>query len=477
MHKILSLFFIITLFPVPVQAQSNSPVEEQETFCAADLPQKIGTIINHPNFARSRWGIRIQTRDRETPLYSLDAAKYFTPASSTKVLTTAAALHRLGPDFRIETPLHLQGTSPTLDQLRIIGQGDPSLTTEDLNTVVQQLRDRNIEEINTLILEDSTPPYALRGETWEIYDVNFYYAMPVNRLILNENTFKITFYPRLPGETVHIKTEDEIALQQWEIINQGITAPSETPLTLEINGEVGKPTLYVIGEMSTTEIPYAWYMSILHPKEYFRDTFISLLKAEGITVNNSEITLESNPSLTPTDTLTLTSPPLSELIQETNQSSNNLYAESLVSHIGGISALEESLTELGVTPNSYHLEGGSGLSRHTLLSPLAVVETLNGIAKSPHFDVFLASLPIGGESGTLRGRFKDTPLEGQVQAKTGTLTGASSLSGYLDPPNYPPLTFSIMVNRSERPISEQRAAIDDILMELWYLKEEGCHKT
>ena len=184
------------------------------------------------------------------------------------------------------------------------------------------------------------------------------------------------------------------------------------------------------------------------------------------------------------------SPKLAELIKETNRESNNLYAEVLLRLLGkvtgnmpvlqtltgkmpvpqedtseiGLKELKTALTQLGVNPNSYKLADGSGLSRHNLISPEALVQTLRLMANSPTASVYRASLPVAGESGTLKNRLISTPNRVILQAKTGTLSGVSALSGYIEVPNYEPLVFSIIVNQSDQSAAKVRSATDEIVL-------------
>ena len=130
----------------------------------------------------------------------------------------------------------------------------------------------------------------------------------------------------------------------------------------------------------------------------------------------------------------------------------------------GLRAVKAALTELGVEPGGYVLADGSGLSRHNLVSPEAIAQTLRAMAQSPLASVYRSSLPVAGVSGTLRNRFRDSGAKGIVSAKTGTMSGVVALSGYLDAPNYKPLVFSIMVNQSDQPAATLRQAIDEIVL-------------
>ncbi|HAJ61204.1 MAG TPA: D-alanyl-D-alanine carboxypeptidase/D-alanyl-D-alanine-endopeptidase, partial [Cyanobacteria bacterium UBA8543] len=136
----------------------------------------------------------------------------------------------------------------------------------------------------------------------------------------------------------------------------------------------------------------------------------------------------------------------------------------------GLNKVESTLTDLGVDPKSYVLADGSGVSRHNLVSPEAIAQTLKLMAHTPQAAVYRASLPTAGVSGTLQRRFLNTAAQGYLQAKTGTMSGVSALSGYLDVPSYQPVVFSIMVNQSDQSVTNLRGAIDEIILLLTRLR-------
>jgi D-alanyl-D-alanine carboxypeptidase/D-alanyl-D-alanine-endopeptidase (penicillin-binding protein 4) len=147
---------------------------------------------------------------------------------------------------------------------------------------------------------------------------------------------------------------------------------------------------------------------------------------------------------------------------ETNVNSNNLYAEALLRHLAnqqplaknqttadvGLQILKTTLNELGIEPTNYILVDVSGLSCKNLISPEALVQVLQVMAKSSQAEIFRASLPIAGMSVSLRNRFINTSAQGIIQAKTGTMMGVVSLSGYVNAPNHEPLVFSINYGKS-----------------------------
>lgn len=158
---------------------------------------------------------------------------------------------------------------------------------------------------------------------------------------------------------------------------------------------------------------------------------------------------------------------ISDWIKVTNLKSNNTYANVLLSYLGGSQSVEQALTNLGVDAKGYHLKDGSGLSRNNLATPRTLVSTLRAMYHAKGNDVFLASLPVAGISGTLKNRLRHTSAEGAVRAKTGTLRGVKALSGYINHPEYGVLVFSIITNQSTNQSSYSVVqAIDEIVLKL-----------
>jgi serine-type D-Ala-D-Ala carboxypeptidase/endopeptidase (penicillin-binding protein 4) len=129
------------------------------------------------------------------------------------------------------------------------------------------------------------------------------------------------------------------------------------------------------------------------------------------------------------------------------------------------------LTELGVNPQAYSLSDGSGLSRHNLVAPSAFIQLLSAMANTPEATIYRDSLPIAGMSGSLKNRMKGTIAQGIVRAKTGSMGGVISLSGYINPHQYSPLVFSIILNQHDRSTSSMAKIIDEIVVLLARLKQ------
>ncbi len=158
---------------------------------------------------------------------------------------------------------------------------------------------------------------------------------------------------------------------------------------------------------------------------------------------------------------------IGDWIKVTNLRSDNAYANVLLSYLGGSQSVQQALRGLGIDTNGYRLRDGSGLSRNNLITPRTLVSTLKAMYTARGNEVFLASLPVAGISGTLKNRLRETNAQGMVRAKTGSLRGVKALSGYIDHAEYGTLVFSIMTNQSINQSSEPVVqAIDEIVLNL-----------
>ena len=138
---------------------------------------------------------------------------------------------------------------------------------------------------------------------------------------------------------------------------------------------------------------------------------------------------------------------IQEWITVTNLRSNNSYADVLLRYLGGYSSVRNILSTIGVDAKGYRMADGSGLSRNNLATPRTLVNTLRSMYSAKGSDIFLASLPIAGKTGTLKNRLRYTSAQGTVRAKTGTLRGVRALSGYVESPQYGTLVFSAIANK------------------------------
>ncbi|MGI8502344.1 MAG: D-alanyl-D-alanine carboxypeptidase/D-alanyl-D-alanine endopeptidase [Hassallia sp.] len=452
-------------------------VPATKNICPAQLASAVDEVINRPQYSRVRWGILVQPLYKAQNLYSRDAQKYFTPASNAKLLTTAAALQQLGANFRIRTSVYQDGNNV----VRVVGRGDPSFSDTQLVALARQLKAKGITQIRKLIADDSYFQGDIVHPSWEWEDVYSDYGAPVNSLIVNQNVFSINLITQAVGKPLQVAWTDFSEARLWQIINKSVTVEEKQPAFINVTRELSGNVLRIQGQLAAKADPLSVKVPVVDPNNYFLRRFRIALAGEKIRLRETAVV---SGGINQQELAFVDSPLLSDLVMETNQNSNNLYAEALLRALvslqpkkpdqttvnAGLEVLKTTLTKLGVNPTGYALVDGSGLSRHDLISPEALVQVLQAMAKTPAASVYRASLPVAGKSGTLKNRFLNTPAEGIVEAKTGTVTGVVSLSGYVNTPKYEPLVFSIIVNQSEQKAKALREGVDEIVVLLTQLQ-------
>lgn len=459
-------FISVTVFASSVRANPVAPI------CSRDLAPQIDAIVNRPNFARSRFGVMIQTLRTRQTLYSRDADRFFIPASNVKILTTVAALRKLSPSYRIRTSVY--GTeTPNGWSVRLVGRGDPSISDRQLNDLAQQLKKRGIQRISELVVEDSSFGKTALNPDWAVGDISETYAVPVNSLIFNENGLGFKLVPQRLGQPLKVEWDDPIEGSFWRIENRSSTVDAKSEESIEVGRDLSQPILRVSGQLRVGSTPAPYGVAIPNPSERFLRRFVRSLNQAGIAIVRSSVSDQSARS-TGIEIAKIDSPPLSELVKQANQFSNNLYAEVLLRTLGtqsssgnilgnGISALIAELNRLGIDKTEIEVSDGSGLSRQNWATPIAFVKILSAMSQQPEGKYLRDSLSIAGVSGTLQARFQNSPAKGITRAKTGTLTGVTALSGYIDPLNYESIAFSIIINQAPDLAPVQRNAIDEIV--------------
>ncbi|ABG53173.1 D-alanyl-D-alanine carboxypeptidase/D-alanyl-D-alanine-endopeptidase [Trichodesmium erythraeum IMS101] len=484
MLKIFLKQITITFLIIFINSLIALSQETTRKICPIELNNAINSIINRPIFNRSRWGILVETLSGKRKIYSRDAEYYFTPASTAKLLTTAAVLKELKPNFRIRTSIYGDGKG----NIYIVGRGDPSLAETQLKSLAEQLKEGGIENINQLISDDTYFQGMAVNSNWEWEDVQAGYGAPINSLIFNQNAIDLVLSPQGNGQPLKVTFVNPAESKKWQIENNSVTVATNKKEFVEVGRDFIQPIIRISGQLRIGSASEPVYVAVVEPADNFLNNFRRVLELEGISVSRIVKSSQITSNLNLTELAFVESPTVGELIEEVNKKSNNVYAEALLRQLGVRSklvpnkksdyqtlakSLEEVkviLTRLGVTPNSFRLNDGSGLSRHNLVSPEALVQTLRIMANSPWANAYRNSLPIAGVSGTLSRRFINSFATGNIQAKTGTISGVSGLAGYVQPINFEPLVFSVIVNQSDLETKYLRNAIDEIVLLFTQLK-------
>ena len=315
--------------------------------------------------------------------------------------------------------------------------------------------------------------------SWEWSDLQHYYAAIASPFTINENSLYWTVSPDEVGKPPIFTWDNPEWAKDWRIQNQAITASADSPYSLKVERPYGQNLLIITGQIPEKSKPRLGGVAIPDPEANFLDLLRQELTVQGIEIS-SDIT--ASKKLPPTKDLAINlSPPISQLIIITNKDSNNLYAELLLRALGdrlqgispddsvkgGMLAISQYLQSVNIPSAQVSLADGSGLSRHSLTTPKAIVQLLQTVASDRNFR---QSLAIANVDGTLTNRFKNTSAQSLLQAKTVTLSGAIVLSGYASPQNYREVVFSIIINNSNLTPRELQKYVDEIALLLTRLE-------
>jgi D-alanyl-D-alanine carboxypeptidase/D-alanyl-D-alanine-endopeptidase (penicillin-binding protein 4) len=422
--------------------------------------------------ARGVWGIDIRSLDNGEHLFDLNAGRLMMPGSNMKIVTLAAAADILGWDHRFTTTLE---TSAAVDagvlrgDLIVRGSGDPTINARDkrataaLDEWAAALKAAGIQQIDGRIIgDDQLFDDEGIGPGWAWDYLQFGYAAPVGALEFNENLATLTVSPAAQaGDPAQVMLTLGAGLA---ILNRVATGADLSSATVEYRRRLDRPVLEVSGSIAAGSAPLERTVAVVNPTVFFAQSLKDGLIARGIAVSGpavdlDDIAAELAGATSERRTIVETkSPALREIATVLMKVSQNLYAETLLKAIGaargglgtfegGLAAVRGALTSWGVPDDAYVNADGSGLSRYNYLAASTVTAVLEREYKDErHRDAFIATLPIAGKDGTIATRMRRTRAEGNAVAKTGSISNARSLSGYVRTRDGEMLVFSILAN-------------------------------
>lgn len=490
------------------------------------LKTQVAELLAEPAVSRAHWGIVVTEMDG-APIYAMNEAQLFQPASNNKMFTTATAMALLSPANTIETRIVAKGIfngpSKLAGDVVLIGAGDANLSGRALPYVepanrpnpappapdplryLAQMADQvaatGLKVVNGDVVGDDTLfPWEPYPEDWTIDDAVWGYGAPVSALTINDNQIKATVDP---GDTAGKPATLTLSpsVPYYKVDFSVMTGAPRSGSSVEMERIPGSKKLRIYGSIAVDAKPDVEEIAIQDPAEYAAVALKTLLEARGIEVTGkaraqhrlstdtrgfleeseqpvADLTLRS---LAPAGNLaekllaTHTSPPLEENLVVTNKVSQNLHAELFLHHLGvsilgdgstaaGARVIRAFLTsKVGIDPEDFVFFDGSGLSGHDLVTPRAAAKLLLFASTQPWFADWKRSLPIGGEDGTLAERFPQLPIKDHLFAKTGTLGEARALSGYLECASGKTVIFSIMVGNHTPRTHDDRDTMDKIV--------------
>ncbi|MEM8486614.1 MAG: D-alanyl-D-alanine carboxypeptidase/D-alanyl-D-alanine-endopeptidase [Bacteroidota bacterium] len=468
--------YIVTIGALlPGLSMAQPATESREALQAA-----IHQLLNEDQYSNAIWGVKVVDLSTSDVLFARHTNKSMMPASNAKLYTTAAALDQLGPDFQYETTLYSDGniTDGILDgNLIVRGSGDPTIGdrySDDDPTLIfrnwaKALKDLGIKQIaGDIIGDDDLFDDLSLGYGWSWDDEPYYYSAEISALTFYDNSIRFIIEGQQEGMPAKLRW-DPFNTSYVDVVNKSMTVPPDSSDDIDYTRPRNFNTIEAISEIYPAEIDTS-YITVSNPTAYFTHVLREVLIQEGIVVLGRPVDVDEL-SIKPSKKalnklLSHHSPPLSEMIVILNKESQNLYAELLIRTLGihmpvpglesddssaerGLKVANETHGRARVDTSRIKLLDGSGLSRMNLVTADMTANLLAYMWDHKDTRVqqaYYDSMPVGGVDGTLEDRFRRSPTYRNVRAKTGTLTGASALSGYVSSAAGTPLLFVIMCN-------------------------------
>ena len=450
----------------------------------ARLVAAIDAVVERPALAHAFWGIEVRSLGNGETLYERNADKGFRPASTLKLVTTAAALDVFGPEERlrttVETAGRLDGRGRVLGDVFLVGRGDPSLSgrfdggspTAAFEAMAAALVEAGVRRVEgRLVGHEGAFGGDRRGADWMLEDLAWGYGAEVSALSFNDNAVHVTLTPgERPGDPAVLEVVPRTSFVRVE--STVATGAPGTEEDVVLDRPLGANRVRLSGVLPPGG-EWNEEVAVEDPALFAVTVFAEVLQAKGIAVTGGLAT-SSNPLPAGARVLAVhDGVPMARLIEEVNKESQNLHAELLLRRLGlqargegttekGLEAVEEFLDRLAVSHAGWVLKDGSGLSHTNVLTPRGLVALLVAMHRHSRAEVFRASLAVSGVSGQLDQRMRGTPGEARVAAKTGAMQRVNALAGYVTTERGEPLAFAIMVNNHAELSATAKAAIDDI---------------
>jgi serine-type D-Ala-D-Ala carboxypeptidase/endopeptidase (penicillin-binding protein 4) len=476
-----------TILAVPVGSQETKRPAAERFAARADA------LLAANPVSKGEWGLSIVDAASGEVLYEKNAASYFVPASNMKLLTTALALDKLGVNYRFRTTLETDGVlSPSgllTGNLILVGRGDPNLsnrkfpfeTKEEFDgppdRVLAELADRllarGVKEISgDIVGDDSYFPRERYPDGWEIDDMVWEYGAAISAIVVDDNTVSLTLTPgEHSGDPVSALVDP--TTPDFTVENGVVTSVGKDKPDLRLTREPGAQTVFVSGILPANSAPRKLVLAIEEPAQHAATLLAQLLANRGVKFTGRVRALHDPDPAAASRTVLAEhlSLPLGDTVKLVNKISQNLHTEVLLRTTArqqGPWATPEELLKFpqefyaraGIAEDDVIQTDGSGLSRHDMVTPRALVALLQFAQKQPWFPAFYSSLPVAGIDGTLNERMKDSPITGRVHAKTGSVSHVRTLSGYADTPGGRHLIFSFLSNNQGGKNHETHDALD-----------------
>jgi D-alanyl-D-alanine carboxypeptidase/D-alanyl-D-alanine-endopeptidase (penicillin-binding protein 4) len=430
----------------------------------------LDSIFNDTAFASAHWGVLVRSLESGETLYARNAGRMFVPASNMKIVTAAAALEGLGPDYRYTTRIAAAGVvrdGVLRGDLVVIGGGDPTISERfhgDVRTVFRawadSLRAHGVRRITGAVIgNDDVFDDVPLGRGWAWDDVQDAYSAEVGGLQLNEGFVTVRLMPT-PGQRAAGVTTVPVSDEWVPVLGSVWMAPADSSPRVRVRRADSLSAVTVSGTLPA-DTTVEEEIAVRNNTRFFASVLRQALLEAGIGVGGPSLDADDAPTRGRPESATVlfthTSPPMREILAAFMKPSQNQIGEILLKTLGrelrgmgsagaGIAAIDSMALAWGLPRRLLAQADGSGLSRYNLVAPEFLAALLEREARGPLFDVFHASMPVAGRDGTLTNRMRGTPAEANLHAKTGTLSGVRALSGYFTTAAGERMVFSMIVN-------------------------------
>lgn len=437
------------------------------------LQNNINSVLSDSLFIPIRTSIKVVSLDDGQVLYERDSKILMHPASNMKLLTSATALSVLDTNYQYKTAVFADGFSYNKSVVRNIylkGYGDPDLTSSDLDSLAQAIRQLGITTVlRDIIVDDFYFDDTYWGEGWMWDDESDPDAPYINALSVNKNCIRATLIADSNSSFIYLEpiTDFVSTINNAKKIFDSIRTPAKIKRSYLNNPN----TIIAEGELHSFD-QLTKKLALRNPQYYTGSLFKESLRQAGVIVIGNVIS-----GLVPNDLREIAQirRSISSVITNMNKESDNLSAENTLKLLGatkygppgtsknGITVMKSFLTSIGIDTSRLSIADGSGVSRYNLLTSGQIVQFLTAIYRQPRiFPIFYASLPVASIDGTLAKRMRAYPAANNLHAKTGTLNDVTCLSGYVLTRDGEMLAFSIMMQHFIGSVDDYRYAQDRI---------------
>ncbi len=437
------------------------------------LRREISYMTSKSNSPGTQKAIEVYSRRQRRTIFSSNAGLLLLPASNLKIVTTSFALNSLGKNYLFTTPFDIAGVQrgdSLVGDLVVVGMGDPIVRMNDLDSAAKAIEATGITTVTGNLVVDISKFDSLEwGAGWMWDDEPEPYAMFIGPVELQHDVVSVNVSLDATGRALDVTTYPETSFIKVENLAQ----PGELD-TLNVTRDMinGINTIVVTGTYTDAFSPATYQFSVRHPAHYFGTVFRELLEKHGVTILGHLKVTRSYTDHSPRVQVFTLIHGIDTVITYINHVSDNLGAECLLREVpmaagevgsarNGIALEKKFLAVCGVDTTQYFIVDGSGVSHYDLITPNAIVRVLRYDLDQPYNNIFINSLPIGGETGTLQDRMTQSYVKGLVHAKTGSLLDVRTLSGYIFVPQ-DTLVFSMMMENIAWNADSMRALQDSI---------------